>query len=257
MALVTGGLSGIGLHSALALAGRGVDVAAVSSRGDSDLYADARKQLATIAQANGRSLLVLGIDVRDPKGIEEGIDEITTRLGPIGILVNAAGTYHHELISDHTLDGWLDTISVNLTGPFLTTRACWASMLAAGYGRIINIASTAAHLGMQQYSGYCAAKSGLLGLTRVTALEGAPHGITCNSVSPSWVDTPMMARSLEAQAGQLGVETAELYEDAIRQNPQGRIISADEIAAQVAWLALDAPPSLTGEDILMTGGARW
>ena len=131
VALVTGGLSGIGLHSALALAGRGVDVAAVSSRGDSDLYADARKQLATIAQANGRSLLVLGIDVRDPKGIEEGIDEITTRLGPIGILVNAAGIYHHELISDHTLDGWLDTISVNLTGPFLTTRACWASMLAA------------------------------------------------------------------------------------------------------------------------------
>ena len=71
------------------------------------------------------------------------------------------------------------------------------------------------------------------------------------------MDTPMMARSLEAQAGELGVETAELYEDAIRQSPQGRIISAEEVAAQVAWLALDAPPSLTGEDILMTGSARW
>ena len=257
IALITGGLSGIGLETALMLAERGVDIAAVSSRAHQDQNSHAQDRIQAATSAHGNNAVFLTIDVRDPDRISQGVAEITTSLGNVSILVNAAGIYHREAIAGHSLDGWADTIAVNLTGPFLMIRSCWQMMVDAEHGRIINIASTAAHRGMQDYAGYCASKSGLLGLTQVTALEGAPFGITCNSISPSWVDTPMMENSLASQATDRGEDIARLYDETREQSPQMRIISPDEIAKQITWLALDAPISLTGEDILMTGGAQW
>ena len=255
IALITGGLSGIGFESALMLLERSIHVAAVSSKADQHIEAQSR--LKDVGDRNGVKAIFLALDLRDSDCVFNVVSEVGKILGPITILVNAAGVYHHETISDHSINSWANTISINLTGPFLTTRACWPDMIAAGHGRVINIASTAAHMGMAEYAGYCASKSGLLGLTRVTALEGACHGINCNSISPSWVDTPMMRKSLNQQAKTLGLPIDELYANAKDANPQGRIITPQEIAQYVTWLALDAPSALTGEDILMTGGAQW
>ena len=255
VALITGGLSGIGLESALMLLERSVDIAAVSSQADHHL--EAQSPLTDMAKRHGAKAIFILLDLRNEDRVASVVSEVGNTLGPISILVNAAGVYHHEHISGHSIGGWANTMAINLTGPFLTTRACWPDMVADNHGRIINIASTAAHKGMVEYAGYSAAKSGLLGLTRVAALEGAPHGITCNSISPSWVDTPMMQQSLSNQAKTLGRSVNDLYAEAKNLNPQSRIITPQEIARQVTWLALDAPQALTGEDILMTGGAQW
>ena len=254
-ALITGGLSGIGLAAAIMLAGRGIHVAVASTRVGTPAAKDAEAQLAAAAaDVRWKSQQ---IDIRNTESINDGVTAIAADMGPVTILVNAAGTYNHEAIASHSDAQWEDTIASNLSGPFRVTRAVWPMMLEAGHGRVINIASTAAHMGAREYAGYCSAKAGLLGLTRVTALEGAAHGITANSISPSWVDTPMMAASLSNQARKRGVDVDTVYAEARHSNPQGRIITADEIAAQIVWLALDAPQALTGEDILMTGGATW
>ena len=129
-------------------------------------------------------------------------------------------------------------------------------MLEVGRGRIM-MASTASHKGSLNYAVYCASKAGPLGLTRVTALGGAKVGILANRISPTWVDTPMMAASMEHQAKISSKSASSIYEEVKASNPQDRIISPEEIAQQIIWLALDAPRAITGEDILMTGGATW
>ena len=257
VAIITGGLSGIGLATSKMLAGRGVKLAAVSSRVGSSQYKKAETQIKSAAEKGNTTCICHAIDIRNPESVTQGLAIIEESLGNVTILINAAGTYHHEALDNHSFEGWADTISVNLTGPFLMTRACWPMMVAAKHGRIINIASTAAHRGMEEYAGYCSAKAGLIQLTQVTALEGAPHNITSNSISPSWVDTPMMKASLTNRARSRGVNVETLYNEARKDNPQSRIITADEIANQITWLALDAPLALTGEDIMMTGGASW
>ena len=113
-------------------------------------------------------------------------------VGSPSILVNAAGIYKDALITDSNIDHWRDQLDVNLTGPFLMTKEFMPNMIKQKFGRIVNIASTAGKVGASGYSGYCASKAGLIGLSKVTALEGAPHNISCVSISPTWVETPMM-----------------------------------------------------------------
>ena len=257
VALITGGLSGIGLSAAIQMLERGVAVCVASTRAGTSEAKSAEASIEVAALDGQTEWLICRLDVQDIASIDRTIGAIANELGPISILVNSAGVYCHEPLSRHDNEIWNTSLAINLTGPFLMTRAVWPHMIERGQGRIVNIASTASHKGAENYAAYCASKAGLLGLTRVTALEGARAGILANSISPSWVDTPMMAASLESQAMTRSKSVSSLYEEAKNSNPQKRIISSREIAQQIVWLALDAPAAITGEDILMTGGATW
>jgi len=138
-------------------------------------------------------------------------------------------------------------------------REVLPNMIARKWGRIVNIGSTAASVGWKDNPAYCASKSGLLGLTRCVALEGAPHGVTCVMVSPTWVETELMRRNVAQVAARDGTGRSldEAMADIARQNPQGRIIQPDEVAALVVFLMSEQAKGITMENIQITGGALW
>ena len=139
------------------------------------------------------------------------------------------------------------------------TRALLPGMIGKGFGRIINIGSTAASVGWKDNPAYCASKAGLLGLTRCVALEGAPHGVTCVMISPTWVETDLMRRDVAeiVQREARGRSVEQAMADIASENPQGRILQTDEIAALALYLCSDAARGITMENIQVTGGALW
>ena len=230
IAVITGGLSGIGRATCDALAKAGHTVIAGSRRGGKDRNS-------------------LPLDVTDATSIGAFKQAVVDRFGTPSILVNAAGIYAEGAVTDQDTGHWHDQIAANLTGPYLMIRAFMPAMIAAGYGRIVNISSTAAHAGAAGYAGYCASKAGLNALSRVTAVEGAPHNVTCVTLSPTWVDTPM----LHAAKTRLSLS----QQDVQASNPQNRVVQPQEIAAMAAFCCSDACPALTNEDIQITAGASW
>jgi 3-hydroxybutyrate dehydrogenase len=266
-ALITGGLTGQGLAIAKALAADGASVAVGSyvgerSRiGDAAAYPDPTEVIAIreSLRANGAASYVGHLDVRDVAVIEHFVREATAACGPIDILVNAAGTSIEQPVCGHSDALWDKIIDTNLNGAFRMIRALLPGMIARRWGRVINIGSTAATIGMREYPAYSASKSGLLGLTRCVALEGAPHGVTCVMISPTWVETEMMRRTLEQVLEREGGvrSVAEAMQDLIEQNPQKRIIQPSEIAALATFLCRDEALGITMENIQVTGGAIW
>jgi NAD(P)-dependent dehydrogenase (short-subunit alcohol dehydrogenase family) len=251
VAVVTGGLTGIGLASALELQAAGVMVAVGSRVGSDSEAGHAARQIL------GDAAMIGALDVADQVSVDAFCAKVQHQLGPVDILVNAAGIYAEAVIDGHSDEAWSSQIDINLTGPFRMTRALLPDMMARGWGRIVNIASTAAHIGAAGYAGYCASKAGLLGLTRVTALEGAPHGVTCVSISPTWIDTPMMDRATARHAKAGGTSAKDAKQALETSNPQGRIVQPQEISSLVAFCCGDGSPALTGEDIQVTAGAIW
>jgi len=250
-AIVTGGLQGMGLAIAADLAASGINVAVGARRGaDAALAARARDSI-------GDSCLVEALDVRCSESVEAFVARVRDTFGTPDILVNAAGVTIHQTVVGHSDEDWQDTIDINLTGPFRMIRACLPEMKQRGWGRIVNIASTAAHTAAATHAAYCASKSGLLGLTRAVALEGAPHGVTCVSVSPGWVETDMLRESAAILARKSGRSQAEEIAIMGSSNPQNRLIQPSEISALVAFCCSDAAAGLTMEDIQVTAGALW
>jgi NAD(P)-dependent dehydrogenase (short-subunit alcohol dehydrogenase family) len=145
-------------------------------------------------------------------------------------------------------------IEVNLTGTFLCTQAALPGMLAAGWGRIVNIASTAGLRGYPYVSAYCAAKHGVIGLTRALALELARKNITVNAVCPGFTQTELLEASLAAIVQKTGRSTAEARAELVRHNPQGRLVEPEEVAQAVLWLCLPGSAALTGQAIAVAGG---
>lgn len=250
-AVVTGGLAGIGLAVARTLHQQGMRVAIGARRGGDTA---SREQVAQMLGAEG---IVLPLDVRDETSVAAFCDRVVDQAGGIDVLVNAAGISVHQTVCGHALKDWQAVLETNLTGPFLMTRACLPGMIAGGWGRIVNIASTAARTAVADHAAYCASKAGLLGLTRAVALEGAAHGVTCVAVSPTWVETEMLRQSAAIMAADRGHSVADEIADLARANPQNRLVQPSEIAALVGFLCSDAAPALTMEDISVNAGAHW
>lgn len=267
-AIITGGLTGQGLAIARALAEQGANVAvgsyirAVADRpADAAAYPDA-VEIATVRgglEALGVKVFAGHLDVRDSTVIDAFIDAAAAICGAADILINAAGTTAEQPVSGHSDELWSKIIDTNLNGAFRMIRKLLPGMMVRKWGRIINIGSTAATVGWKDNPAYCASKSGLLGLTRCVALEGAPHGVTCVMISPTWVETELMRRNVEqvvAREGK-GRSAAQAMAEIARQNPQQRIIQPEEIATLAAFLCRDEAKGITMENIQITGGALW
>jgi len=250
VALVTGGCSGIGLEITRELMRQQVQVVAATRRAaNADYRAELEREIP--------GALIAPIDVSDSASVERCVAAAVKHFGPVNVVVNSAGVSSYQLVAEHSEAEWLEVIDTNLSGPFRVIRACLADMKKQGWGRIVNIASTAARTAVADSASYSASKAGLLGLTRAVAVEGAQHGVSCVAVSPTWVETPMMHSSAALAAEQRGCGTAEILEEIRTANPQQRLVQPTEVAALVAFLCSEAAPAITMEDIQVSAGAHW
>ena len=250
VAIVTGGLTGIGRASVQALSAQGHCVVAGSRRA----FDGAGRSAEDILGADGTHL---PLDVSDAGSVNRFVEQVVTEFGAPAILVNAAGIYMEAALTAPDTDSWHKQIDINLTGPFLMTQAVMEHMIAGQFGRIVNIASTAGTKGAAGYAGYCASKAGLIALSKVTAVEGAPHNISCVSLSPTWVETPMMDNAVIRHARDDGTNAKDAKEALQFSNPQNRLVQPEEIAAMVAFCCGETCPALTNEDIQINAGADW
>lgn len=261
-AVVTGGLTGQGLAIAEALAAEGANIAVGSREAGRWPGNTAPAHIADIRMrlsAFGGAVFIGHLDVCDTDVVERFSLAAEAVCGPADILVNSAGMTAEQPVSGHSDALWLKIVDTNLNGAFRMTRTYLPGMIERRWGRIINIGSTAATVGWKDNPAYCASKSGLLGLTRCVALEGAPHGVTCVMISPTWVETGLMrdnVRELVEREGK-GRTVEQAFSDIAGQNPQNRIIQSDEIAALAAFLCGEAARGITMENIQVTGGALW
>jgi 2-hydroxycyclohexanecarboxyl-CoA dehydrogenase len=239
-AIVTGGASGIGAAISRRLAAGGAMVAIFDLDGDA-----ARAAAASIAQAGGKAI-GLPVDVTDRAGIDAGADEVRARLGRPTILVNSAGISADGPFLEITAQTWNRVLAINLTGTFDCCQAVLPDMIDEGWGRIVTISSSSVHGGAPRMASYVAAKSGVVGLTKVLALEFAGHGITVNTIPPGFIDTPMLRRTAERGFFDLEQQTA--------RTPVGRIGRPEDVAAACAFLVSEEAGYITGQVIGVNGG---
>ncbi len=248
-ALVTGAGSGIGRAIALALASRGH---AVSLAGRRSKPLEAVR--AEIEVAGGKAVACAGFDVTDAASVETGIAAAIDCFGDIAVLVNAAGEAPSAPFDKTDPALWNRVIGVNLTGTYLVTQAALASVRRAGRGRIVNVASTAGLTGYPYVSAYCASKHGVVGLTRALALELARADVTVNAVCPGFTDTPLLNGAVETIAGKTGRSADEARAALAKANPQGRLVTSEEVANAVLWLISEGASAITGQAIPVAGG---
>ena len=249
VALVTGGGRGIGRAIALAFAREGARVA-VTGRTPAEVEA-----VAAEARALGRQAVAVPCDVADRAQVDAAARVAAEALGPIQVLVNNAGMAVSAKLADTSDALWEQHLRVNLTGAFYASRAVLPGMLAAGWGRIVNVASMAARQGYPYIAAYVASKHGLLGLTRALAMEVVSSGITVNAICPGYVATDLTWES----ARRIQARTGRSYEEAVRSlaafSPQRRLVEPDEVAALAVLLASEDARSVTGQAWNVDGGA--
>ncbi|OZI77448.1 SDR family NAD(P)-dependent oxidoreductase [Bordetella genomosp. 12] len=247
-ALVTGGARGIGLACVRALAARGAAVTLLGR--NAQTLQEVSRQLA----AEGLAVAAVAADIARPEDVAVAFAQARAAHGPIQILVNNAGQAVSERFERTSADVWEQMLQVNLSGTFHCTQAALPDMLQGGWGRVINVASTAGLIGYGYVTAYCAAKHGVVGLTRALAQEVARKGVTVNAVCPGYTETDIVREAVGNIMKKTGMDEAAARARLAERNPQGRLVSADEVAATVAWLALPASASVNGQAIAVDGG---
>ena len=246
-ALVTGAGSGIGQAVAVALAAGGYRLSLLGRR------ADALQQTRARIGA-GAEVLCLSADVSSPDSVATAFAAARERFGAIEVLVNCAGAAPSAPFHALGADDWRRVMAVNLDGVFHCCAQAVPSMRERRGGRIITIASTASLKGYAYVSAYCAAKHGVLGLTRALALELATRGVTVNAICPGYTDTDIVRNAIATIVRKTGRSESEALAEFTRANPQGRLIDPAEIADTVLWLCSESARSITGQAISVSGG---
>jgi NAD(P)-dependent dehydrogenase (short-subunit alcohol dehydrogenase family) len=247
--LVTGATRGIGAAIAQAMAAAGWHVT-LAGRQLGALEA----VRATLPVAAGVAHDCLVLDVTEPASVEAAFAQAHAKGGALQALVNNAGAVETGPFARFELDAWQRMLAVNLTGAFLCTQAALGPMLAAGAGRVVNIASTAGQKGYAYCAAYAAAKHGLVGMTRSLAIEVAARGVAVNAVCPGYTDTDLVREGAARVAAATGRDADEARAVFSQASPLQRLVRPEEIAATVRWLCADAPGALTGQALSVSGG---
>jgi 3-hydroxybutyrate dehydrogenase len=251
VSLITGSTSGIGLGIARSLAGAGAAVV-LNGFGKPEEIEDAQ---ASIASDFGVPVAFSGADMSKPDAIAEMVEMVLDKFGRLDVLVNNAGIQHVAPLQDFPTAKWDAIIAINLSSAFHTTRLALPSMIAGKWGRIINVASAHGLVGSPYKSAYVAAKHGMVGLTKVTALETAEMGITCNAICPGYVHTPLVEAQIDGQAKSHGIPREQVIRDILlAQQPNKRFATTEELGGIAVFLASDSAASITGAAIAVDGG---
>lgn len=248
-AVVTGGAQGIGAAIVRQFAKGGMDVTFMSRN---------KQKLETLQQelqsTYPQKFASLSVDLTDPSAVKAAFREIQSKHGEVHILVNNAGSVVSAPFRKTDLELWEKTIQVNLRSVYLCIQEVLPPMLKAKQGRIVNIASTAGIKGYPYVSAYCAAKHGVVGLTKALACEVAGNGVTVNAVCPGYTDTDLLRNSIAEVSGKTGKTIGEVETEFLRNVPQGRFIQPQEVASVVFWLCQPEQSSITGQTIAVDGG---
>jgi len=247
--LVSGGGSGLGLACAEAFARRGSAVVLT------DIRAEAAERAAQDIRAHGGRAEAFSADAASEADWRQLFDTLAKRGQPVDILINNAGRQHVEALDTFPLATFQDMLALMVVGPFVSMQLALPHMRATGWGRIINMASVNGLVGFAGKAAYNTAKHGLIGLTRVAALEVAEAGITVNALCPGYVETPLVRNQLESLAATRGVPVERVLEDVIYPLvPQRRLLEPDEVAEYAVFLASEQGRSITGQAVVMDGG---
>ena len=246
-ALVTGSTSGIGLGLAKALAAQGANIV-MNGFGEVD---------AAVAQVKALGVQVSyhGADMSKPDEIEAMVRHAETTFGGVDILVNNAGIQHVARVENFPPERWDAVIAINLSSAFHASRFALPGMQARNWGRILNISSVHGLVASAEKSAYVAAKHGLVGLTKVTALENATSGVTCNAICPGWVLTPLVQKQVDAKAAALGLSTEEAKRQLLAEKePSLQFTTPEELGALAVFLCSAAADNVRGVAWNMDGG---
>ena len=249
--LITGGTSGIGKAIALRAASAGMAVSITGLEAETDIS----DVLSSLKQAGAPYCAYFSIDLADGDATRAMVKAVAQAYGGIDILVNNAGIQHVAPIDDFDVATWDKVIAVNLSAAFHTTAIALPLMREAGFGRIINIASVHGLVASAQKAAYVAAKHGIIGLTKTTALETAKQTITCNAICPGWVRTPLVEAQIIARAkaaGRSADEEARLLVS--EKQPSETFVQPEDIADMVLFLAAPSAHAITGSQFVMDGG---
>lgn len=250
-AIVTGSTSGIGLGIIRALAAQGADVM-LNGFGDA---AEIEVIRAGIERECGVRVLYCAADLSTAEGSAKLVAEAEAAFGRVDVLVNNAGIQHVAPVDEFPLDRWDAVIAINLSSAFHTIRAALPGMKARGWGRIVNIASAHGLVASANKSAYVAAKHGLLGLTKVVALETAEIDVTCNAICPGWVLTPLVQKQIDARAAAQGISVEAAGRDLLSEKqPSKTFTTPEQIGGLTAFLCSPAADNITGTSLPVDGG---